>query len=827
MVGLRESETTLGSVVNALPLAVAYYDAAGVCRLANPAYDALFGEPPTGQALAQHLGQLSALENLVRLALGGRRAEDTLLAAFPTGQRYVTAIATPDGDPVRGATLTLTDVSTEQRALEARRFFSDATMLLETDGDSAQLWSRLAELAVATFADWCTVHLRPSPNVNGLTAIAHRTVGGRRGSRIGERNVSPGSAIDDVLQGRPVRLVTSGVSPFGDSSAPCVSAVVVPLVCRDGAIAALTLASQEEARDFGSEVLMLAEDLSRRFVMAASNARLYRAEQRARKAAERAAERTTRLQAITAQLVGALDAEAIGNIIVGQAVAAMRAHAGMIMMPTSDGAYLTLLQSHGYDQELLTQYRTLPADGPTPSAMAFRTGRPIWSHTPEDYARQFPELKGSASSSVALCAVPLMTQDRPTGVFTLSFHEPQAFTPEDQSFLYALARQGAQAIERARLHREARDSDRRKDEFLAMLSHELRNPLAPMLTGIQLIRETKSPEQETRLLTTIERQVHHLARLVDDLLDVSRITSGKIELRKSRVDVAPIARAAADAAGHIMTARKHELTSTIEDSLWIDADPVRIDQVFTNLLNNAAKYTEPGGRIAFSLVRQGGDIVVRVRDTGMGIPQDVLPHIFEPFMQASRALDRSQGGLGIGLTLVKRIAEMHGGHVAVNSDGPGSGSEFTVHLPAAEAPTETPVPTTAAPAPRVKRAQIKVLVVDDNIDAAESLAQLITLWGHQVEVAGDGPSALRIADTLAPELVLLDIGLPGMDGYQVAAALRATDPRTAATRVIAVSGYGQARDRERSREAGFDAHLTKPVDIARLKQLVSDIASAP
>ncbi len=827
MAGLEEDQAPLASVVDALPLAVAYYDAGGICRLANSSYLALFTTSPLGEPLSAHRGgSFEPIERLMGSALAGRRAEDTLLATFPRGRRYMSVTATPDGNPVRGVTLSLGDVSHQQRSLEARRFFNDAMALLEKDGDSPHVWTHIAELAVATYADWCSVHLRPSQTPNGLAAIAYNEAGARQLSRIGERPVAQGSAIDEVLQGRPARVITAGKSPFGDASSPCRTALVLPLIGRDGGIAAVTLAANDEVRDFDAEAVVLAEDLSRRFGLAASNTRLYRAEQRARKAAERAAERTTRLQAITAQLVGALDGEAIGTIIVGQAVAAMRAYAGMIMLPNQDGTHLHLLQSHGYEPTLLDRFRAVEIDDPSPAALAFRTARPVWLHSPQDYAREFPAFAELAPSTAALCAIPLVTQDRASAVLGLSFEEPQPFTPEDQSFLYALARQGAQAIERARLHRDARDADRRKDEFLAMLSHELRNPLAPMLTGIQLIRETKSPAQAERLLATIERQVHHLARLVDDLLDVSRVTRGKIELRRSRVEVGPIARAAADAASHIMSARRHDLGCDIADGLWVDADPVRLDQVFTNLLNNAAKYTEPGGKIVFSVLRRGSDVVIRVRDTGIGIASDVLPQVFEPFMQASRALDRSQGGLGIGLTMVKRIAEMHGGHVAVDSAGIGQGSEFTVHLPIAEAPPQQPTSTTP-PQRMVHRTSLKVLVVDDNVDAAESLAQLLTLWGHKVEVAGDGPSALRIADVLGPELVLLDIGLPGMDGYQVAAALRATDPRNASTRVVAVSGYGQARDRERSREAGFDAHLTKPVDIARLKQLVSDIASTP
>jgi PAS domain S-box-containing protein len=373
---------------------------------------------------------------------------------------------------------------------------------------------------------------------------------------------------------------------------------------------------------------------------------------------------------------------------------------------------------------------------------------------------------------------------------------------------------------------ELAENDRRKDEFLAMLSHELRNPLAPIRNSVHVLNAVASGPQVVQAREVIERQVTHLARLVDDLLDVSRITRGKIALRPEPVALEDVVARAVETTRPLVEARGHSLSVEVRPGApRFTADPVRLAQVIANLLNNAAKYTDPGGRITVRAGREGGEAVVRVRDTGVGIPVDVLPHVFELFTQAERTLDRAQGGLGIGLTLVKSLVEQHGGRVEAFSDGPGQGSEFVVRLPLPAEPepaarTGTPRPAAVAPSKR------RVLVVDDNADAADTLAMVLSMRGYDVRVARDGPAALDTARQFLPQLVLLDIGLPGMDGYAVARALRA-DGRSGPLRLVALTGYGREEDRRRSAEAGFDDHVVKPIAPDELLQLLAADTSVP
>jgi PAS domain S-box-containing protein len=387
---------------------------------------------------------------------------------------------------------------------------------------------------------------------------------------------------------------------------------------------------------------------------------------------------------------------------------------------------------------------------------------------------------------------------------------------------------GGMAIDitdRVELEAALRQADRRKDEFLAMLAHELRNPLAPVRAALQVLRAAGSGHPDAdQAAAMIERQVWTLARLVDDLLDVSRITRGKVRLRKEPVDLAVVVARAVEAARPLLEANRHALEVSLpEGPVPLEADATRLEQVFANLLNNAAKYTEPGGSVRLSAERRGGEVVVRVRDSGCGIPAEVLPHVFDLFTQADRTLDRSQGGLGVGLTLVKGLVEMHGGSVAAHSDGPGQGSELVVCLPAGPATggRGEPEGRPATPRPLAPARRLRVLVVDDNRDAAVSLAMLLRLWGHEARTAHDGPSALKAALSYRPEVVLLDIGLPGPDGYEVARRLRAV-LSPAAVRLVAVTGYGQEEDRRRSREAGFDAHLVKPAALDELYALLAE-----
>ncbi|OJT25849.1 hypothetical protein BO221_08370 [Archangium sp. Cb G35] len=377
--------------------------------------------------------------------------------------------------------------------------------------------------------------------------------------------------------------------------------------------------------------------------------------------------------------------------------------------------------------------------------------------------------------------------------------------------------------ERARVEEQLREADRRKDDFLAMLAHELRNPLAPVLTAVQLMeRKQRAGLGTEREREVVERQVHHMRRLVDDLLDVSRVTRGKIQLRTHPMDLVASVGRAVESARPFAESREHTLRVELPDRpVWAEADPVRVVQIFTNLLHNAAKYSESGGRITLTLVCEGGEAVVRVTDTGMGIPAEALPHLFEPFMQVARTLDRAQGGLGLGLTLVKQLVEMHGGRVEAASEGVGKGSVFTVRLPLLPEERVPVAPVDVPAGQEVSTRGRRVLVVDDNVDAAELLGEVLEMDGHRVTVVHDGMAALEHLGAEAPDVVFLDIGLPGMDGYEVARRIRERSGG-AGPRLVAVTGYGQASDRQRSREAGFDAHLVKPVELEQVRELVAD-----
>jgi PAS domain S-box-containing protein len=369
------------------------------------------------------------------------------------------------------------------------------------------------------------------------------------------------------------------------------------------------------------------------------------------------------------------------------------------------------------------------------------------------------------------------------------------------------------------LRAEAEAANRSKDEFLAMLGHELRNPLAPIVTALQLLqaRNVGGIERERAL---IERQVRHLLRLVDDLLDVARVARGRVDLRKRVVEVQDVVSSAVELASPLLEERGHELDVAVEPELRVEGDPARLAQIVANLLTNAAKYTSERGHVEVRAARVGEEARIDVSDDGIGIAPDLLPRIFELFVQGNRGLDRSQGGLGLGLPIVHSLVALHGGRVEAHSDGPGRGSRFTVWLPASEGEVASAAEPIRA-APRAASRSHRVLIVDDNADAALLLGEAVALFGHDVRTAHDGPSALRVAEAFAPDVALVDIGLPLMDGFEVARRLRAL-PGLTGLRMIAVTGYGQPADRERSRAAGFDVHLVKPVDLDTIEALLSE-----
>jgi len=376
-----------------------------------------------------------------------------------------------------------------------------------------------------------------------------------------------------------------------------------------------------------------------------------------------------------------------------------------------------------------------------------------------------------------------------------------------------LARRKTEALARQLL-----DSDRSKDEFLAVLGHELRNPLSPILTALHIMRLRSTDETTERERAVIERQVSHLSRLVDDLLDVSRATMGKIDLRRERIDVSTAVARAVEMSRPLIESKKHHLTVSVPvGALYVDGDVVRLAQVVGNLLHNAAKYTDPGGHIAVEGVLEAGEVVVRVRDDGQGIPADRLPAMFELFVQGDQSPERSQGGLGVGLTLVRSLVQLHGGRVDARSNGPGSGSEFVIRLPAvSERVPRGPERRAVAKSGQTPR---RVLIVDDDVDATQLLADALRSAGHEVREEHDGTSALVAAAQFQPDVVLLDLGLPGMDGIEVARRMRSY-PELGEVRIVALTGFGQKSAQTRSAAVGIESLLVKPVDMQTIMDAV-------
>ena len=449
--------------------------------------------------------------------------------------------------------------------------------------------------------------------------------------------------------------------------------------------------------------------------------------------------------------------------------------------------------------------------------------QPQWSDLPTVLLCQT-----SAESPAVAQVIQSMTNvtllDRPTSARTLVSAAQAAIRARQRQYqtreqLEAL-REAEEAL-RAREHEletlaeRLRSADRRKDEFLAMLAHELRNPLAPIRNASELLSRTLPSEPKLQSqVAIVKRQITHLSRLVDDLLDVSRITQGRIELQRQPIDLGYVIAQAMESVEPLMRAKHHKVTITrIEHPLYVNGDSARLVQCLSNILTNSAKYTDDGGTIRVDVREEDHCAVIEVMDNGIGIPTELLPQIFDLFVQSARSLDRSLGGLGIGLSLVQRLIEMHGGRVTAHSEGPGTGARFEVRLPLTTAPDDVQAEEMDAPA-TVRR----ILVVDDNVDSAESLELLLRLDGHTVESVYSPEEAIERARTFDPQVILLDIGLPGMDGYEVARRIRASGSRA---RIVAITGYGREEDVKRALASGFDSHLVKPVDLKTLKRKVT------
>jgi len=699
-----------------------------------------------------------------------------------------------------------------------RRFALLAEMGRELSSslDSRVMLERLADLMVAELADYCLVDVFDEDGNIQRAAVAHRKLEGRELVLELQRRYPPNLGASTgaglVLRtGEPV--LTPEVTEEQIRAAAQDeehlrlllrlgprSSILVPLVAHGRVLGVLVLAITNGERRYDAGDLALAEELAARAAMAVENAQLF---QQVQQTARRLEDSVAALRETNQTLSALIQACPLAVMVLRPEDATVQ-----LWNPAAERIF-------GWTEEEIL-------------------GRPMPA-VPEDRREEFQGILQSVVRGEPMQGVETRRLKKDGTVIDVGLWVAALPAPDgvrvlgivnDVTERQRLVAERGQLAEELRLRvEELAAADRRKDEFLAMLAHELRNPLAAISNaGHVLDRRSSGDPRSHELLAVIGRQIRHLSRLVDDLLDVSRFSRGKIELRREPIELRRALEGAVETARPLAEQRRHELAVTLPDEpLWLEADLTRIEQIFANLLHNAAKFTEPGGHVSLGAERRGSEVVVTVRDDGAGISPTLLPHVFDLFVQEERSLARSQGGLGIGLTLVHNLVERHGGTIEAASDGPGRGSAFTVRLPVIEGPTVEATDGVEADLVPARESSgekpARVLIVEDNLDAAEALSELLRMWGHDVEVTHDGVSALRAARQGEPDVVLLDIGLPGMDGYEVARELRAI-PGLAAARLIALTGYGQESDRRRSSLAGVDHHLVKPVDLERLRALL-------
>lgn len=540
------------------------------------------------------------------------------------------------------------------------------------------------------------------------------------------------------------------------------------------------------------------------------------------------ARRMQGLYEVTDALAEAQTPREVADVTVRLGAQAIDAWGGALWLLQPDGS-LAIESAHNMPDSHLRGWTRIAPEAPVPIWRVFRSGRSLWIEDPDDLAREAPELVElrAVDWPSAFAILPLHDRQGCIGVVTFTYGDAQGhvFSEDERGFLRALVRTCEHALERARLfaaEERARQiaelASENKDKFLAMLSHELRNPLAAMVAAMDLLKLRDG--HLGRELTVVDSHLGHLVHLVGALLDVSRITHGKIALERKAVDVSSALSYALDTARPLLDAAKHQVSISVPENLLVEADRERLSQVLANLIINAAKYTPDGGRIEIAAVRDGSHVRIIVRDNGVGIAPALLPRVFDMFVQGERGPDRREGGLGVGLTIVRSIVELHGGTVSAESDGPGQGATFVVEWPRATSDTAT-AKMAALPRPSTRR--LRVLIVDDDKDAADLIGELVRGLGHDVLVAHDVPTALRYAEESGPHVALVDVGLPEMDGYQLAQQLRAM-PGLQTAPLVALAGDALDGDCERARQAGFSHRLPKPVDRVALAALLPVLA---
>ncbi|MFO0573212.1 MAG: GAF domain-containing protein [Polyangia bacterium] len=729
----------------------------------------------------------------------------------------------------------------ERAARERTAFLFEASTALSSTLDFRATLQAVARLAVTKMADYCFIDLAlPASAETELLVVAHaepekadlaRELRRRYPPQPGE----PRGVFHVIRTGESVLTSLIPEEELGAAARDpghrdllrrlgMRSSMIVQMEARGKTFGAITLATAGTLRHYTQADLELAELLGRRAGVAIDNALLYEGEALARADAERSADRVARLQVLTAALSDAVTPVQVATAVIEQGCAALAGYVAGLWELDEAQSTLELVPSVVAQDRIAEADRRLPLHGsaPMPLSDAVRSREPVWLDSPEQLASRYPELAAQLrpDGRCTLACLPLLVEGRCIGGLALSFRPPRALSRDERTFLLTIARHAAQALHRARLYDQAQAASRAKDEFLAVLGHELRNPLAPIVTALHLLRLKGTAD--TREHTIIERQVLHLQRLVDDLLDISRITRGKVELKRRMLALSEVTTRAAEMVSPLIEQRQHHLSVQVDSDVLVEADPDRMAQVVSNLLNNAAKYTEAHGRIEVVIGHSGEEAFLRVRDNGMGIVPEVLPHVFDAFVRSPTAVPKDPGGLGLGLALVSNLMRLHGGRVTAESAGVGQGSTFTIYMPARglREGAQSSMPGSSVPSlPTIYSDTARVLVVDDNRDAADLLGEVMQAHGLEVVVAYDGPQALAAVERFSPEVAVLDISMPVMDGYELGSRLRARFGT--GLRLFALTGLGQKHDQLRSQAAGFERHFVKPLDPSSLSDILS------
>ncbi|MEC4814236.1 MAG: PAS domain S-box protein [Scytonema sp. PMC 1069.18] len=880
---LRRTEQRYRSVVDNVKEVIFQTDVTGLWTFLNPAWTEI-----TGFSIIESIGtsfleyvypedreyNLKLFQPLVQRQKDFCRHEIRYLTKTG-GFRWIEVFArlTLDDDgTILGTSGTLNDITERKQAEEKRvqlvgeqvaraaaeasqqqsAFLAEVSAVLSSSLEYEQTLQSVADLAVPYVADWCCVDLLSDELTINRVAVAHcdpeKVKLGWEVAQRYPRHLDDEYGISQVMKTGQSEIVTEITDEQLTTAVQdgeylrilrelsLKSCIVAPLKARGRVLGSISFVFADSNRHYTMADLALTEDLARRAAIAIDNARLYQEAQQARQAAEKAANRTARLQIVTAALSESLTPLEVAEVIVDQSMAALEAASALVVLVSKDSKELEIVKAIGYQADLVKSWQRFSIDTDVPLAEAVRTGEPVWMESLADKMTRYPHLAHiySQYDFNGWMSLPMVTEGRSIGGILLSFKEFKLLSQDEREFILALCRLCAQAIFRAQLYEaehqaraDAEQANRVKDEFLAVLSHELRSPLNPILGWTKLMRTQRlQPAQIDRALETIERNAKLQAQLIEDLLDISRTLQGKLSLNTTPVNLIAVIQGAIETVQLAACAKSISIQTVLQPGeRTVLGDANRLQQVVWNLLSNAIKFTPEGGRVEVCLEENGNQVQITVTDNGRGIQRDFLPFVFEYFRQADSSTTRIFGGLGLGLAIVRQIVELHGGTVRAESPGEGLGATFTVLLPATvmqlESPTATQ-PSTQTP----NLTDIRVLVVDDEADMRDLAEFILKEHGAQVTVASSAAEALTILTRFIPDVLLCDIGMPEMDGYMLMRQIRRLMPEQAgAFPAIALTAYTSEYDRHQALTAGFVRHIPKPVEPEALVEAIVQVIS--